>query len=308
MPRKIVDLVGKIFGNFKVIKLDTEKSTPQFKYWICECICGKSISVRGGNLKSGKSKSCGCLRRDNTVGEKFGRLTVLQMIYEDNECSKCICKCDCGNIATVKSDSLKTGNTNSCGCLKLETSSLTGKNNKKYNMYDLTGEYGIGYGSTGGEFYFDLEDYNKIKYYCWYIHIGRSNYKRVISTENDKVVKFCNIVIDTNKQIDHKNRNPLDNRKNNLRICVQENNTKNKSLQCNNTSGIAGVIWHNATNKWAVRISINNKETYIGVFDSFNEAVLTRLKLELKYYGEFAPNKDLYIKHGLINIEEGVKI
>lgn len=306
MSRKIVDLCGKTFGQLKVIKMDEEKSTTKFKYWICECSCGKIISIRGGNLKSGKSQSCGCSRRDDIIGEKFGRLLVLKMMYEENECSKCICECDCGNIITVKSDSLKTGNTNSCGCLKLETSATNGKNNKKYNMYNLTGEYGIGYTDKNEEFYFDLEDYDKIKYYCWYIHIGKRGYRSVISTENNKIIKFCNVVMNTNKQIDHKNRKPLDNRKKNLRICPQENNTKNKSLQCNNTSGIAGVGWHKATNKWAVRIHINNKEKHMGVFDSFDEAVLTRLKLELKYYGEFAPNKDLYIKYGLIKRKEEV--
>ena len=40
---------------------------------------------------------------------------------------------------------------------------------KKYNTYDLTGEYGIGYTSKDEEFYFDLEDYDKIKDYCWRI-------------------------------------------------------------------------------------------------------------------------------------------
>ena len=37
---------------------------------------------------------------------------------------------------------------------------------KKYNTYDLSGEYGIGYTSKGEEFYFDLDDYDKIKDYC----------------------------------------------------------------------------------------------------------------------------------------------
>lgn len=41
-----------------------------------------------------------------------------------------------------------------------------GKKNKRYNRYDLTGEYGIGYTNQGVEFYFDLEDYDKIKEYC----------------------------------------------------------------------------------------------------------------------------------------------
>ena len=38
---------------------------------------------------------------------------------------------------------------------------------RKENIYDLSGEFGIGYcTNTGSPFYFDLEDYNKIKNYC----------------------------------------------------------------------------------------------------------------------------------------------
>ena len=245
-------------------------------------------------------------KRVDIVGQNFSRLTVLQMIYEDYKKSKCICRCDCNDrsIITIDSHSLISGNTKSCGCLKLEMITETGKDNKKFNIYSLLGEYGIGYTEKDEEFYFDLEDYDVIKSYCWYVHIGRRGYKSVISTRSDQIIKLCNTIMNTDKQIDHKNRNTLDNRKSNLRICIQENNTKNKSLQCNNTSGIAGVSWHKDTNKWAVRISINNKEKHIGVFESFDEAVLIRLKLELKYYGEFAPNKDLYIKYDLIKSKE----
>ena len=45
----------------------------------------------------------------------------------------------------------------------------------KTNKYDLSGEYGIGYDSNGQKFYFDLEDYDKIKNYCWYEDCNKSN-------------------------------------------------------------------------------------------------------------------------------------
>ena len=65
---------------------------------------------------------------------------------------------------------MKHGHTKSCGCLNNEKRSLLGKNSKKYNKYNLNGEYGIGWTSnTNEEFYFDLEDYDKIKDYCWFL-------------------------------------------------------------------------------------------------------------------------------------------
>ena len=79
-----------------------------------------------------------------------------------------LCKCDCGNpeLVAVRSDSLKNGHIKSCGCIHDKRSVDLGKSRKKYNTYDLSGEYGIGYTSNGDTFYFDLEDYDKIKDYC----------------------------------------------------------------------------------------------------------------------------------------------
>ena len=52
----------------------------------------------------------------DVVGKRFGRLTVIKSL----EKNKLLCKCDCGNETEVLHSSLKTGNTQSCGCLRLE--------------------------------------------------------------------------------------------------------------------------------------------------------------------------------------------
>lgn len=62
-------LSGKKFGRLIVIER-TENSLPSKSkpyghvQYICQCSCGKSVVVRGGNLVSGKTKSCGCLKTD----------------------------------------------------------------------------------------------------------------------------------------------------------------------------------------------------------------------------------------------------
>ena len=71
-----------------------------------------------------------------------------------------------GNKVIVNSANLKNGNTKSCGCYNKERMREA---NKKYNKYDLSGEYGIGYTFKNEKFYFDLCDYNLIKEHCWYI-------------------------------------------------------------------------------------------------------------------------------------------
>lgn len=59
---------------------------------------------------------------------------------------------------------------------------------KKYNTYDLTGEYGIGYTLKGELFYFDLEDYDKIKDICWYMN--SKGYLVGYNLDNSKTIKM----------------------------------------------------------------------------------------------------------------------
>lgn len=68
---KVVDLTGKIYGKLVVLELDhIERS---IKYWKCKCECGNTTVVREGNLKSGTTKSCGCLRK---ISKKHDEVTV----------------------------------------------------------------------------------------------------------------------------------------------------------------------------------------------------------------------------------------
>jgi len=61
--RKFIDLTGKIFNRLFVISL--EKYVERGKStWLCKCICGKEIIVRGDQLKIGHTKSCGCLHKE----------------------------------------------------------------------------------------------------------------------------------------------------------------------------------------------------------------------------------------------------
>lgn len=103
------------------------------------------------------------------TGEKFERLTVLYRGQNYNKWGVTwICQCSCNKhtIIKVRSCNLISKNTNSCGCYAIDKSNEACK---KYNVYDLSGEYGVGYTYQGEEFYFDLEDYDKIKDYCWSI-------------------------------------------------------------------------------------------------------------------------------------------
>jgi hypothetical protein len=61
-------------------------------------------------------------------------------------------------------------------------------------------------------------------------------------------------------------------------------------MQCNNTSGVAGVTWDKKNNKWKAQIHINRKTKYLGLYNTKEEAIEARRQAEIEYFGEFSPN------------------
>ena len=217
------------------------------------------------------------------TGQRFGKLTVIKRV-ENNDRNKVrwLCQCDCGNTHITISYNLTHGLCQSCGCLQQEI--IETNRQRRYNTYDLSGTYGIGYTSKGEEFYFDLEDYDKIKDYCWNKH------KEYITTRNvSGYILFHRLVMgisDENIAVDHINHNKSDNRKNNLRFVTDSQNSMNRGVSSNNTSGITGVNKRNG--KWTARIGVNTKRIFLGDYDNFFEAVKARKEAEEKYYKEYS--------------------
>ena len=219
------------------------------------------------------------------TGKKFGRWTVVSCNGKNKWGNYTwLCKCDCGNKRVVNSGSLIKGLSNSCGCLNIEA---TSKANKKYNTYDLSGEFGIGYTSKGREFYFDLEDYDLIKDYCWFKNNGY-----MVSNIDDKKQSMHRYILgfpdyDGILQTDHINRLRYDNRKENLRIATNQENSFNKDKKSNNTTGHRGIYWSKALEKWCSQIVIDNKNIHLGYFINIKDAINARENAEIKYHGEF---------------------
>ena len=207
------------------------------------------------------------------------------------------CKCDCGNFKTVMQWSLDNGDTTSCGCYNAEINAeRERKRLKKYNTYDLESkEYGIGYTQKGEEFWFDKEDYQKIKDYCW--HFNKNGYLCSVDANIKKYIKFHRLVMNAPEDldVDHKNHPPrnelkFDNRKINLRIATNQENTFNHHISTSNKSGVTGVRWSKFHEKWQAYIGHNGKTIHLGYFIDFNEAVKVRKEAENKYFGEWRIN------------------
>ena len=237
----------------------------------------------------------------NLIGMQFGRLTVLERADNAKDgSSRWLCQCNCEehNTGIVSGRNLNSGHTKSCGCIRKEIT----QNLRPFNKYDLDSkEYGIGYTNKGEEFYFDKEDYDLIKDYCW----NAKNDGRIYTVRNKKHilmhVLIMNDVEKTNEQIfiDHEDGVPYNNRKYNLRPCTPAQNTHNRHFSPYNTSGVMGVWYDKSRNKWIASLKEGNQYRLHKRFTDINDAIIARLKAEKEYYGDNAPQKSLFKEYGI---------
>lgn len=112
-------LVGQKFGRWLVLEKLEPEGRKKYRY-LCRCDCGTERPVTRALLKYGGSKSCGCSKHsENLAGRKFGRLEVLERV-SGLGMPRYFCHCDCGNEKIIRGNSLLSGNTNSCNCLRKE--------------------------------------------------------------------------------------------------------------------------------------------------------------------------------------------
>jgi hypothetical protein len=136
--RRRLDLTGQRFGRWLVVSAAPPALQPSGQrkaMFEVLCDCGNASSVSSSRLRSGRSTSCGCWRRElqrglrlaNLVGRAFGKLTALRLASSLSR-TAWICQCECGKSCTVRAVNLTTGNTKSCGC---EQKAARSKNGSK---------------------------------------------------------------------------------------------------------------------------------------------------------------------------------
>lgn len=135
----------------------------------------------------------------------------------------------------------------------------------------------------------DDEDYDYLSKYTWY------NIKGYARSSKMKQGKTTNIAIHrliTNcpkgKVVDHINRNPLDNRKCNLRICTQKGNIANSKIFSNNTTGYKGVSFNKKQKTYLSHINVDQRQLYLGNFETAEDAANAYNNAAILYFKEFA--------------------
>jgi len=155
MPREHI-AVGTKFGRWSVLgdgePRPTRRGDP-LRTLRCVCECGTEKTVLLLTLRSGSSKSCGCLglerlrgpkpeRMNDLTGKRFGWLVVSRLHKLGGGKTRWYCTCDCGAEKSVLATHLVRGNTKSCGCQVGAGNAERNRANAKHGMWK-TNEFAI---------------------------------------------------------------------------------------------------------------------------------------------------------------------
>lgn len=142
----------------------------------------------------------------------------------------------------------------------------------------------------------DDEDYEALAAFKWCASwTGRKWYAvrrlpRLVPYQIGKKVYMHKVIlgVDGHDQIDHRNGNGLDNRRENIRRATSSQNGMNKGKAPSNTSGFKGVSQKRGRNKWVAQIKKDQMVTYLGIFDTPEEAAKAYDRAAAEVHGEFA--------------------
>lgn len=182
--RKYIDITGKTFGRWTVLSRAARPNTTTNggTYWLCRCSCGVERVVWGNSLRNGTSTSCGCSKKIkipfDLAGEQFGRLTVLRRddTKEPGRGNFWICRCACGKEVVVRTHSLVSGHTKSCGCLisfgEMKIGQFLSQLGLEYKM-----QYSFDDLVDKGKLRFDFAVFSENKLFCLIEVQGRQHFE-----------------------------------------------------------------------------------------------------------------------------------
>jgi AP2 domain len=222
------------------------------------------------------------------TGQTFGNLTVVERIGTRNHSPLWLCACKCGRTASVTTTLLRTGQTRSCKCLRAVP-------NKVEHRPDGTTVITI-QRRNGEQFqcFIDTVDYDTVKMYQWGVLKEKRKHTCYATTNSRKPdgsplrALMHRLLLPEAKQVDHEDRNGLNNRRLNLRAATQSLNNANTRFRDGGTSKYRGVSWYTAGQKFVANITVDNKQKYLGQFDSEEAAAIMYNIVAKRHFGEFA--------------------
>lgn len=150
------------------------------------------------------------------------------------------------------------------------------------NKYEFVDDFVKIITTKGQVILIDLDDFENCKTISW--HVDSVGYPS--GSHLCEKIRLHRYIMNPPKglQVDHINRDKLDNRKSNLRIVTHQENHFNMPLNRNNKSGHKGVHFNRECNKWCCQLTINGKCVYSALYEDIDDAIKKREELESIYF------------------------
>ena len=131
----------------------------------------------------------------------------------------------------------------------------------------------------------DDADFELVNKYHWY-----SNEGYAIAYHKGRRIRMHRLILNASKsrKVDHRNRNPLDNQRANLRLCSVKENNRNVNIRKDNTSGYKGVSLDKTTGHWKPLVYVDGRQKTFGQFKDKHHAALARDLWAVFFHKEFA--------------------
>jgi hypothetical protein len=281
---KRINLIGHKYGKLTVIK-EVEQIGKERRFK-CLCDCGNTTTVLMASLRSGNTKSCGCListaKFDDLTGQKFGRLTVLKKSEKKaNNGTYWDVICDCGNTNTppVLAHNLRSGMTKSCGCYKKVANRTIARTRKKLKTVNAKRI------NLKGQQFGDLtvlslslkRGQNNTRLWLCKCSCGEKIHLHGYSLIHGHY-KSCGCKRDTKRDAGAREHIKQD------RVAGTRKSALKAKLHKDNKSGHKGVIWMDKRQKWKAYIGFQGKQITLGYFNNLDDAITARKAAEVKYY------------------------
>ena len=141
----------------------------------------------------------------------------------------------------------------------------------------------------------DESDFERLNRYKWQVNVRNGRPRQAGRTERknqkSRYLTMHRVIMNPPKHmiVDHINRNPLDNRRANLRLSTPQQNSWNRSCPRNSKgSKYTGVSLDRDGQKWRVRIVIDGESRFLGYYDDEKAAAMAFDKAARKHRGHFA--------------------
>lgn len=135
-------------------------------------------------------------------------------------------------------------------------------------------------------FIIDDADYESVRERSWYYHKSTGYITTSVRSLGFKweipLHTFLMGPAPLNLEWDHRNRDKLDNRRDNLRAVTRSVNMRNRNIRADNRTGVQGV--RNTRGRWNAYIQTDGERIVLGHFDTFEEARDARLAAEKLYW------------------------